>query len=176
MRITTVPLQPRFLASLDKHHSKPIEIIRNKGGAVRKKTRDVLKVLDQVCTYSILQNLPYITSIITFLTEAIVIMCRIVITFDCGVRLHVERSTMYHLLDYCTITVSTTSHWCIFMSASSVKLHSSTAWFCIAYVCTYLVPWCKPKERVSIEVPHPLPWGRCTKTHQGVSGKKFCIY
>ncbi len=50
MRITTVPLQPRFLASLDKHHSKLIEIIRNKGGAVREKTRDVLKVLDEVCT------------------------------------------------------------------------------------------------------------------------------
>ncbi|XP_049900209.1 uncharacterized protein LOC126390112 [Epinephelus moara] len=47
MRITTVPLQPRFLASLDKHHSKLIEIIRNKGGAVREKTRGVLKVLDQ---------------------------------------------------------------------------------------------------------------------------------
>ncbi|XP_071356849.1 uncharacterized protein [Trachinotus anak] len=47
MRITTVPLQPRFLASLDKHHSKLIEIIRNKGGAVREKTRDVLKVLDE---------------------------------------------------------------------------------------------------------------------------------
>ncbi|KAF7642129.1 hypothetical protein LDENG_00264180 [Lucifuga dentata] len=47
MRITTVPLQPRFLASLDKHHSKLIEIIRNKGGAVREKTRNILKVLDQ---------------------------------------------------------------------------------------------------------------------------------
>ncbi|KAJ8334009.1 hypothetical protein SKAU_G00413280 [Synaphobranchus kaupii] len=47
MRITTVPLQPRFLASLDKHHSKLIEIIRNKGGVVREKTRNILKVLDQ---------------------------------------------------------------------------------------------------------------------------------
>ncbi|XP_035994608.1 uncharacterized protein LOC118563631 [Fundulus heteroclitus] len=47
MRITTVPLQPRFLASLDKHHGKLMEIIRNKGGAIREKTRDVLKVLDQ---------------------------------------------------------------------------------------------------------------------------------
>ncbi|MEQ2246508.1 hypothetical protein ILYODFUR_039242 [Ilyodon furcidens] len=46
-RITTVPLQPRFLVSLDKHHSKLIEIIRNKGGIVREKTRDILKVLDQ---------------------------------------------------------------------------------------------------------------------------------
>ncbi|XP_037621965.1 uncharacterized protein LOC119486148 isoform X2 [Sebastes umbrosus] len=47
MRITTVPLQPRFLASLDKHHSKLIDIIRNKGGVVREKTRNILKVLDQ---------------------------------------------------------------------------------------------------------------------------------
>ncbi|KAA8592096.1 hypothetical protein FQN60_017551 [Etheostoma spectabile] len=30
MRLSTVPLQPRFLASLDKHHSMLIEIIRNK--------------------------------------------------------------------------------------------------------------------------------------------------
>ncbi|TDH13461.1 hypothetical protein EPR50_G00034210 [Perca flavescens] len=47
MRITTVPLQPRFLASLDKHHSKLIDIIRNKGGAVREKTQNILRVLDQ---------------------------------------------------------------------------------------------------------------------------------
>ncbi|XP_035852565.1 uncharacterized protein LOC118494118 [Sander lucioperca] len=47
MRITTVPLQPRFLASLDKHHSKMIDIIRNKGGAVREKTRNILRLLDQ---------------------------------------------------------------------------------------------------------------------------------
>ncbi|XP_028430573.1 uncharacterized protein LOC114553561 [Perca flavescens] len=47
MRITTVPLQPRFLASLDKHHSKLIDIIRNKGGTVREKTRNILRVLDQ---------------------------------------------------------------------------------------------------------------------------------
>ncbi|XP_047217856.1 uncharacterized protein LOC124866210 [Girardinichthys multiradiatus] len=39
--------EPRFLAFLDKHHSKLIEIIRNKGGIVREKTRDILKVLDQ---------------------------------------------------------------------------------------------------------------------------------
>ncbi|XP_032379998.1 uncharacterized protein LOC116694379 [Etheostoma spectabile] len=45
MRITTVPLQPRFLAS--QHHSKLIEIIRNKGGVVREKTRNTLNVLDQ---------------------------------------------------------------------------------------------------------------------------------
>ncbi|XP_067353940.1 uncharacterized protein [Channa argus] len=47
LRITTVPLQARFLASLDKHHSKLIEIIRKRGGTVREKTRDILKVLDQ---------------------------------------------------------------------------------------------------------------------------------
>ncbi|KAK0131061.1 hypothetical protein N1851_034250 [Merluccius polli] len=35
------------LFTVDEHHSKLIEIIRNKGGAVREKTRDVLKVLDQ---------------------------------------------------------------------------------------------------------------------------------
>ncbi|KAK0147217.1 hypothetical protein N1851_013370 [Merluccius polli] len=45
--ITTVPLQPRFLASLDKHHNKLIEIIRNKGGVVREKTRSILNLLYQ---------------------------------------------------------------------------------------------------------------------------------
>ncbi|KAJ3605702.1 hypothetical protein NHX12_027746 [Muraenolepis orangiensis] len=45
-RITTVPLTPRFLASLDKHHGKLIDIVRNKGGVVRETTRDLL--LDQV--------------------------------------------------------------------------------------------------------------------------------
>ncbi|KAA8580465.1 hypothetical protein FQN60_006000, partial [Etheostoma spectabile] len=47
MRITTVPLQPRFLASLDKHHSKLIEIIRKKGGVVREKTRNTLNVVQK---------------------------------------------------------------------------------------------------------------------------------
>ncbi|KAG9270484.1 hypothetical protein AMEX_G15437 [Astyanax mexicanus] len=47
LRITTVPLQPRFLASLDKHHSKLTEMIRKKGGVVREKTQNILKVLDQ---------------------------------------------------------------------------------------------------------------------------------
>ncbi|KAK2859964.1 hypothetical protein Q7C36_004130 [Tachysurus vachellii] len=47
LRITTVPLQARFLSSLYKHHSKLIEIIRKRGGTVREKTRDILKVLDQ---------------------------------------------------------------------------------------------------------------------------------
>lgn len=53
VRITNVPLQPRFLASLDKHHSKLIEIIRNKGGAVREKTSDILKPLNHICTLNI---------------------------------------------------------------------------------------------------------------------------
>lgn len=56
LRITTVQLQAQFLTSLDKHHSKLIEIIRNKGGVVREKTRNIMKVLDQVRTCSIHQN------------------------------------------------------------------------------------------------------------------------
>ncbi|KAK7929737.1 hypothetical protein WMY93_006132 [Mugilogobius chulae] len=46
LRITTVPLQTRFLASLDKHYSKLIELIRRKGGVIREKTQEILKVLD----------------------------------------------------------------------------------------------------------------------------------
>ncbi|KAK7898217.1 hypothetical protein WMY93_019070 [Mugilogobius chulae] len=46
LRITTVPLQTRFLASLDKHYSKLIELIRRKAGVIREKTQEILKVLD----------------------------------------------------------------------------------------------------------------------------------
>ncbi|KAI3368657.1 hypothetical protein L3Q82_025668, partial [Scortum barcoo] len=48
MGITTVPLQPRLVASLDKHHNKMIEIFRSKRGAVKEKTWNKLKVVDQV--------------------------------------------------------------------------------------------------------------------------------
>ncbi|XP_035273725.1 uncharacterized protein LOC118227390 [Anguilla anguilla] len=47
LRITTVPLQARFLDSLDRHFGQLLQIIRNKGGKVREMTRDKLKVLDQ---------------------------------------------------------------------------------------------------------------------------------
>ncbi|KAG9278086.1 hypothetical protein AMEX_G5884 [Astyanax mexicanus] len=57
LRITTVPLQPRFLASLDKHHSKLTEMIRKKGGVVREKTQNILKVLDQVGTCLVLVHI-----------------------------------------------------------------------------------------------------------------------
>ncbi|KAK0130576.1 hypothetical protein N1851_035191 [Merluccius polli] len=47
LRITTVPLQPRFLAGLDKHSSQLLQVIRKKGGAVGEKIRSILKPLDQ---------------------------------------------------------------------------------------------------------------------------------
>uniref|UniRef100_A0AAV2LHB8 Uncharacterized protein n=1 Tax=Knipowitschia caucasica TaxID=637954 RepID=A0AAV2LHB8_KNICA len=47
LRITTVPLQTRFLASLDRHHSKLIELIRRKGGVNREKTQRLLQALDR---------------------------------------------------------------------------------------------------------------------------------
>ncbi|KAF5907418.1 sterile alpha motif domain-containing 3-like isoform X3, partial [Clarias magur] len=42
LTITTGPLLARFLVSLDKQHYKLIEIIRNKGGIVREKTREII--------------------------------------------------------------------------------------------------------------------------------------
>lgn len=48
LRITTVPLQPRFLAGLDKQSSQLLQVMRKKGGAVGQKIRDTLKPLDQV--------------------------------------------------------------------------------------------------------------------------------
>lgn len=44
--ITTVPLHTRFLASLDNHHSKLIELFRRKAGVIREKTQKIIKVLD----------------------------------------------------------------------------------------------------------------------------------
>ncbi|KAK7891446.1 hypothetical protein WMY93_023409 [Mugilogobius chulae] len=38
--------ETRFLASLDKHYSKLIELIRRKAGVIREKTQEILKVLD----------------------------------------------------------------------------------------------------------------------------------
>lgn len=48
MRITTVPLETKLLAQLDKHSAKLLEVIRRKGGAVRQKTSGVLQLLDEV--------------------------------------------------------------------------------------------------------------------------------
>ncbi|XP_016378463.1 uncharacterized protein LOC107716497 [Sinocyclocheilus rhinocerous] len=47
LRITTLPLQSRFLASLDRQSSQLLQVIRSKGGAVREKTKDTIKVMDQ---------------------------------------------------------------------------------------------------------------------------------
>ncbi|CAL8318205.1 unnamed protein product [Merluccius merluccius] len=47
LRITTVLLQPRFLAGLDKQSSQLLRVIRKKGGAVGEKIRSTLKPLDQ---------------------------------------------------------------------------------------------------------------------------------
>ncbi|XP_063058544.1 uncharacterized protein LOC134463980 [Engraulis encrasicolus] len=47
LRITTVPLQARFFAGLDKKSSQLLQVLRKKGGAIGEKIRDVLKPLDQ---------------------------------------------------------------------------------------------------------------------------------
>ena len=47
-RITTVPLQQRFMAGLDKQSRQLFQVLRKKSGAVGEKIRDVLQPLDQV--------------------------------------------------------------------------------------------------------------------------------
>ncbi|XP_057196120.1 uncharacterized protein LOC130557969 isoform X3 [Triplophysa rosa] len=47
LRITTLPLQSRFLASLDRQSSQLLQVIRSKGGVLREKTKDTIKVMDQ---------------------------------------------------------------------------------------------------------------------------------
>ncbi|KAG2463456.1 PFD3 protein, partial [Polypterus senegalus] len=46
-RITTVPLETKFLAQLHKHSTKLLEVIKHKGGAVKEKTTRILQVLDE---------------------------------------------------------------------------------------------------------------------------------
>ena len=48
MRITTFPLETKFLAQLDKHSTKLLQVIRSRGGVVKQKTTGILQVLDEV--------------------------------------------------------------------------------------------------------------------------------
>jgi hypothetical protein len=59
MRVTTVPLEKKFLAQLDKHTSKLLEVIRSKGGRVKEQTKATLQVLDEVSMYElVLSGIP----------------------------------------------------------------------------------------------------------------------
>ncbi|CAL8253757.1 unnamed protein product, partial [Gadus morhua 'NCC'] len=53
MRVTTVLLQTKFLAQLDKHTSKLLEVIRSKGGRVKEQTKATLQVLDETVDITI---------------------------------------------------------------------------------------------------------------------------
>ena len=58
MRVTTVPLETKFLAQ-DKHTSKLLEVIRSKGGRVKEQTKATLQVLDEVSMYElVLSRIP----------------------------------------------------------------------------------------------------------------------
>ena len=59
MQVTTVPLETKFLAQLDKHTSKLLEVIRSKGGRVKEQTKATLQVLDEVSMYElVLSGIP----------------------------------------------------------------------------------------------------------------------
>ncbi|XP_077963557.1 uncharacterized protein LOC120833115 [Gasterosteus aculeatus] len=53
MRVTTVPLETKFLAQLDKHTSKLLEVIRSKGGRVKELTKATFQVLDETVDITI---------------------------------------------------------------------------------------------------------------------------
>lgn len=53
MRVTTVPLETKFLAQLDKNSSKLLEVIRSKGGRVKDQTTRTLQVLDKTVDITI---------------------------------------------------------------------------------------------------------------------------
>uniref|UniRef100_A0AAV2K8R3 Uncharacterized protein n=1 Tax=Knipowitschia caucasica TaxID=637954 RepID=A0AAV2K8R3_KNICA len=47
MRITTVPLETKFIQELDRHSTKIVRIIRNKGGVIKERTGRILQTLDK---------------------------------------------------------------------------------------------------------------------------------
>ncbi|KAK5897033.1 hypothetical protein CesoFtcFv8_010132 [Champsocephalus esox] len=53
MRITTFPLETKFLAQLDKHSTKLLQVIRSRGGVVKQKTTGILQVLDETVDIAI---------------------------------------------------------------------------------------------------------------------------
>ncbi|KAI9520101.1 hypothetical protein NQZ68_021820 [Dissostichus eleginoides] len=53
MRITTFPLETKFLAQLDKHSTKLLQVIRSRGGVVKQKTTGILQVLDETVDITI---------------------------------------------------------------------------------------------------------------------------
>ena len=48
LRVTAVPLLPRFMAQLDKYSTQLLKIIKKRGGATKAKTAMILEFLDQV--------------------------------------------------------------------------------------------------------------------------------
>lgn len=70
MRITTVPLETKLLAQLDKHSAKLLEVIRRKGGAVRQKTSDVLQLLDETLDINTRREC-ILTSLMIYLGEPV---------------------------------------------------------------------------------------------------------
>ncbi|KAM9487203.1 uncharacterized protein Hap1MRO34_007040 isoform 2-T2 [Clarias gariepinus] len=47
LRITTLPLLPRFTASLDRQSSQLLQVFRSKDGVLREQTKDTIQVMDQ---------------------------------------------------------------------------------------------------------------------------------
>lgn len=45
-----MPLETKFLQQLDRHSTKLVQIIRNKGGVTKERTGRILHSLDEVCT------------------------------------------------------------------------------------------------------------------------------
>ncbi|KAJ8014293.1 hypothetical protein DPEC_G00038750 [Dallia pectoralis] len=70
MLITTVPLETKFLAQLDKHSTKLLEVIRSKGGVVKEKTTTTLQVLDETVDITIRRE-RILTSLVIYLGEPV---------------------------------------------------------------------------------------------------------
>lgn len=51
-RITTMPLQSRFLSQLDVHSEKLIKLFKNRGGQIGRRLGDIIAPMDEVSMIS----------------------------------------------------------------------------------------------------------------------------
>lgn len=53
LRVTTLPLEAKFLAQLDKHSTKLLQVISSKGGRVKEQTTRTIEVMDETVNITI---------------------------------------------------------------------------------------------------------------------------
>ncbi|KAF6730795.1 hypothetical protein FQA47_008429 [Oryzias melastigma] len=72
LRVTTIPLEPKFLSQLDKYSDRLREIIKSKGGRVKEETTRIFEVLDELSIIDItISREAILKSLMIFLGESV---------------------------------------------------------------------------------------------------------